>query len=122
MFLKSKIICRFESVNHLIEKRIENGTVIDKAFINSFNPDEPYNSNEERFFREAFFVIKCIGLCEDFDPLKGIVSGILESVAGVCSLYICYGQILNEHFQITLLPSIPLKKDNEIDDYAIKRE
>ena len=70
----------------------------------------------------AFFVIKCIGLCEDFAPLKGIVSGILESVAGVCSLYICYGQILNEHFQITLLPSIPLKKDNEIDDYAIKRE
>jgi succinate-acetate transporter protein len=70
----------------------------------------------------AFFVIKCIGLCVDSSTLLGIVSGILELVAGFCSLYICYGQILNEHFGITILPSIPLKKDNEIDEFIIKRE
>ena len=70
----------------------------------------------------AFFVIKCIGVCIDSGPLKGIVSGILELVAGFSSLYICYGQILNEHFNGTILPSIPLKKDNDIDDFIIKRE
>ena len=70
----------------------------------------------------AFFVIKCIGWCGDYNPLKEIVAGILESVAGVVSLYICYGQILNNHFGSTLLPSIPFKKDNEIDDFPVKTE
>ena len=70
----------------------------------------------------AFFIIKCIGVCKDNKSLKGIVSGIFELIAGFCSLYICYGQILNEHFGITILPSIPLKKDNEIDEFIIKRE
>jgi len=63
----------------------------------------------------AFFIIKCIGVCKDNKSLKGIVSGIFELIAGFCSLYICYGQILNEHFQTTILPSIPLKNDNDID-------
>ena len=70
----------------------------------------------------AFFVIKCIGICGDYSKLKGTVSGILELVAGFSSLYICYGQILNEHFGTTVLPSVPLKQDNEIDEFIIKRE
>ena len=70
----------------------------------------------------AFFVVKCIGICKNSDKLKETVSGILELVAGFCSLYICFGQILNKHFETTILPSIPLKKDNDIDDFVIKRE
>ena len=70
----------------------------------------------------AFFVIKCIGWCGNSDPLKEIVSGILESVAGVVSLYICYGQILNNNFGSTLLPTIPFKNDNDIDNFPVKTE
>ena len=33
-----------------------------------------------------------------------------------------YIEGLNEHFNGTILPSIPLKKDNDIDDFIIKRE
>ncbi len=68
----------------------------------------------------AFFIIKCIGVCKDNGDLKGIVSGIFELIAGFCSLYICYGQILNEHFKTKILPSIPLKNENDIDDFLIR--
>ena len=68
----------------------------------------------------GFFVIKCIGVCSNINPLKEIVSGILELVAGFTSLYICFGQILNEHFRFQLFPSIPFIKENYIDNYKEK--
>ena len=70
----------------------------------------------------AFFVVKCIGVCKDAKALKGIIAGILELVAGFCSLYICYGQILNKQLRQQILPSIPFKKDNEIDEINIKKD
>ena len=70
----------------------------------------------------AFFIIKCIGVSKDNNALKGTISGILELVAGFCSLYICYGQILNKQLRNQILPMIPLNKDNEIDEINIKRE
>lgn len=70
----------------------------------------------------AFFVIKSIGVAVDKKGIKEITPGILELVAGFSSLYICYGQILNEHLKTNIFPSIPLKQDNDIDDFNIKRE
>ena len=63
----------------------------------------------------AFFVIKCIGECCDKSVMKEIVSGILEIIIGVASFYICFNQIVNETLGFQLIPSITLKKDNEID-------
>ena len=54
----------------------------------------------------GFFVIKCIGVSYNINALKEIVAGILELVTGFSSLYICFGQILNEHFKFQLFPSI----------------
>jgi succinate-acetate transporter protein len=70
----------------------------------------------------AFFIIKCIGVSKDNNALKGTISGILELVAGFCSLYICYGQIVNKQLKTQILPMIPLNKENEIDEINIKRE
>ena len=70
----------------------------------------------------AFFIIKCIGVSKDNNALKGTISGILELVAGFCSLYISYGQILNKQLKTQILPMIPLNKENEIDEINIKRE
>ena len=67
----------------------------------------------------AFFILKCIGISKDAKALKGAISGILELVAGFCSLYICYGQILNKQLRHQILPMIPFKKDNEIDEINI---
>ena len=64
-----------------------------------------------------FFIIKCIGECKNWNVLRTYVSGILEIITGLLSLYICFSQILNKHFSRNLLPTIPLKKDNEIDDF-----
>ena len=63
----------------------------------------------------AFFVVKCIGECRDIAPMKEIVSGILEIIIGVASFYIFFNQIVNEALGFQLIPSITLKKDNEID-------
>jgi len=70
----------------------------------------------------AFFIIKCIGISKDTKALKGVLSGILELVTGFCSLYICYGQILNKQLRHQILPMIPFKKDNDIDEINVKRE
>ena len=70
----------------------------------------------------VFFIIKCIGASNNSNSLNGIVSGIFELIAGFSSLYICYGQILNEHFEKIKLPMIPLSKDNEIDDFIYKNQ
>ena len=64
----------------------------------------------------GFFIVKCIGACYDIPALNGIVSGILELVAGFSSLYICFGQILNQHYKFHLFPAIPFMQDNEIDE------
>ena len=64
---------------------------------------------------DIFFLIKCIGICYDITALKEIVSGILELIAGFSSLYICFGQIINEYFKFRLFPAIPFTKYNEID-------
>ena len=64
----------------------------------------------------GFFIIKCIGVCFDIKGLTGIASGILELVSGFSSLYICFGQILNQHYRFQLFPAIPFMKDNEIDN------
>ena len=69
----------------------------------------------QTFFVCAFFVVKCIGACYDVDAMNGIVSGILEIIAGVISLYICINQIINESIGLQILPSFNVIKDNEID-------
>ena len=66
----------------------------------------------------GFFVIKCIGVSYNINALKEIVSGILELVAGFSSLYICFGQILNEHYKFQLFPAIPFMKKNDIDNIS----
>lgn len=66
----------------------------------------------------GYMVIKCIGLSREMKVLNGIVPGILELISGFCSLYICLGQILNEHFKYQVFPAIPLSKDNGIDDFT----
>ena len=63
----------------------------------------------------SFFVIRCIGECYDIDSMNGIVSGILEIIIGVISLYICINQIINESVGFQLLPSFCFQKDNDID-------
>ena len=63
----------------------------------------------------AFFIIRCIGECRDINVLNKKVSGILELVTGFLSLYLCFSQVLNEHYRCTILPASPLNPDNEID-------
>ena len=63
----------------------------------------------------AFFIVRCIGECIPSELLNTTVSGILELVTGFLSLYLCFSQVLNEHFRRTILPAFPIKKDNEID-------
>ncbi len=63
----------------------------------------------------GFFIVRCIGECLDIETLNKKVSGILELVTGFLSLYLCFSQILNEHFRRVILPAFPIKKDNEID-------
>ena len=63
----------------------------------------------------GFFVVRCIGECQQWDILNEIVSGILELVTGFLSLYFCFSQILNEHFIKIILPTFPINKDNEFD-------
>ena len=63
----------------------------------------------------AFCVIKCIGIASDKKEFRDIIPGILELVSGFVSLYICFGQLLNEHYRFKLFPSSPFFKDNEID-------
>ena len=66
----------------------------------------------------AFFIIRCIGECKGYNILNTKVSGILELITGFSSLYLCFSQVLNEHFRTTILPAIPLNPDNEIDIYS----
>ena len=63
----------------------------------------------------GFFIVRCIGECRNVDTLNTTVSGILELVTGFLSLYLCFSQVLNEHFRCTILPAFAIKKDNEID-------
>jgi len=63
----------------------------------------------------TFFVIKCIGECQEWDKLIKEVSGILEMITGFSSLYICFSQVLNEHFKRVVLSCFPINKKNEID-------
>ena len=63
----------------------------------------------------AFFIVRCIGECIHKETLNNTVSGILELITGFLSLYLCFSQVLNEHFRYTILPAFPIKKDNEID-------
>ena len=63
----------------------------------------------------GFFIIRCVGECEEIKSLNETVSGILEIVTGVVSLYICFNQIINQTFRFQLLPSLNFQKDNEID-------
>ena len=63
----------------------------------------------------AFFLIRCIGECKNWNDLNTKVSGILEMITGFFSLYLCFSQVLNEHFRCTILPTFPIIADNEID-------
>ena len=63
----------------------------------------------------GFFIVRCIGECRNVDTLNTTVSGILELVTGFLSLYLCFSQVLNEHFRRTILPAFAIQKDNEID-------
>ena len=64
----------------------------------------------------AFFLIRTIGECKNWNVLNTKVSGILELITGFLSLYLCFSQVLNEHFKCNILPSFPLNKNNEIDN------
>ena len=64
----------------------------------------------------GYLVMKCIGVNREIKALKGIAPGILELISGLCSLYICLGQILNKHLKYQVFPSFPFSKDNGIDD------
>ena len=63
----------------------------------------------------VFFIVKCIGECKDIKVLKGKIAGILELVTGFFSIYLCFSQIINQHFKKIILPTIKLKLENEID-------
>ena len=63
----------------------------------------------------GFFIVRCIGECRNVDTLNTTVSGILELVTGFLSLYLCFSQVLNEHFRRNILPAFAIQKDNEID-------
>ena len=63
----------------------------------------------------CLFIVKCIGECKNSEVLKMNVSGILELVTGFLSLYLCFSQVLNEHYKKNILPTIKLKENNEID-------
>ena len=63
----------------------------------------------------GFFLVKCIGECKDIKVLKGKVAGILELITGFFSIYLCFSQIINQHFKKIFLPTIKLKPENEID-------
>jgi succinate-acetate transporter protein len=63
----------------------------------------------------GFFIVRCIGECRNYDALNTTVSGILELVTGFLSLYLCFSQVLNEHFRRNILPAFAIQKDNEID-------
>lgn len=68
----------------------------------------------------GFFVVKCIAECHDIPVLREKVAGILELVTGFFSIYLCFSQIINEHFKRSILPTIKLKIQNEIDLYLEK--
>ena len=63
----------------------------------------------------AFLVVRCIGESKNWEVLNTKVSGILELITGFSSLYLCFSQVLNEHYRCTILPTFPLNPDNEID-------
>ena len=63
----------------------------------------------------GFFIVRCIGECRKWNKLNGLVSGILEMVTGFLSLYLCFSQILNEHYRCNILPAFPISNENEID-------
>ena len=63
----------------------------------------------------GFFIVKCIGECKDIKILKEKVAGILELITGFFSIYLCFSQIINQHFKKIILPTIKLKLENEID-------
>ncbi len=62
-----------------------------------------------------FFLFRWIGELAEKDCTRKNVAGILETIAGFVSLYICINQLVNEQFRKQMLPSIPLSVDNEID-------
>ena len=66
----------------------------------------------------GFFIVRCVGECKNWQKLNGLVSGILEMVTGFLSLYLCFSQILNEHYRCNILPAFPIFKENEIDFQA----
>jgi succinate-acetate transporter protein len=70
----------------------------------------------------VFFVLRCFG--EGFlrYGLMRQSAGILESIAGFISLYICINQLINEAFTYQLLPAINFQDDNEIDIAKNKEE
>ena len=69
----------------------------------------------QTFVSCGFFVVRCIGEWIDVTALKEVVSGVLELITGFSSLYLCFSQVLNEHYRCTILPTFPLNPENEID-------
>jgi succinate-acetate transporter protein len=67
------------------------------------------------FLTTAFFVIEVIGEGFNEKKLRENTGGVILSIAGFISLYICINQLVNEQFRKQFLPAVPLQKDNEID-------
>jgi succinate-acetate transporter protein len=63
----------------------------------------------------AFFILRSFG--EGFDTYYVVrhSAGILQSIAGFFSLYICICQLINEQFGYQFLPVVPFIPNNEID-------
>ena len=62
----------------------------------------------QTFASTLYFISKCIGFSRDIDPMKETVAGIFGLIAGFSSLYISFGQLLNEHYGFPIFPAIPL--------------
>ena len=119
LYFISFFLCYYyedEIFNRVDCKKIFYGTWAGLSFplvIASFQSNLIYLLQNLTIF--AFFIVRCIGECRNWDVLNGLVSGILELVSGFLSLYLSFSQILNEHFKCIILPAFPLKFDNEID-------
>lgn len=67
------------------------------------------------FLTTAFFVIEVIGEGFKEDKAKENAAGVIMTISGFISLYIFLTQIINEAVKFPLLPSVPVKPDNEVD-------
>ena len=67
------------------------------------------------FLTTAFFVLEVFGQGFNEDKVYKNTGGVILSISGFISLYICLNQIINEAIKFQILPAIPFVPDNEVD-------